>query len=143
MVIREVKRDRLLQDAFTFMELMVVVLILGILVGMVGFGGFQLLEMARTNRTTTSLRTVKSAVDLFRMQHGKLPIRLKDLIERPKGDLKGWRPVFETKLPTDGWTFEFVFKPTPGAKYPYELYSYGGSDGPEEPAENRISVWDL
>ena len=143
MVAREVKRrGQSLQDAFTFMELMVVVLILGILVGMVGFGGFQLLEMARINRATTSLRTVKSAVDLFRMQHTKLPIRLKDLVERPK-DITGWRPAFETKLPNDGWGFDFVYKPTPGRKHPYELYSYGGGDGPEEPAESRISGWEL
>ncbi len=142
--INAVKREgRSLQDAFTFMELVVAVKILGILVRMGGFAYMQFAEMARENKNKANLRTVKSAIDLFKIQHGKLPGRLKDLVERPKGEIKGWKPAFEKKLPTDGWGIDFIYKPTPSGKLPYELYSYGGSAGPEEPAEKRTSVWDL
>jgi general secretion pathway protein G len=139
-----VKREgRSLQEGFTFMELAVAVAILGILATIGGFGYMRYAEMARENKTKTNLRTIKSAIDLFKIQYGKLPVHLKDLVERPKYEIKGWKPSFEEKLPTDGWSYDFVYKPTPGSKHPYELYSYGGSAGPEEAAENRISVWDL
>lgn len=136
------EQQKKVQDGFTFMELVVAVMILGILASIVGFGYVRFVETARQNTTRTSLRTVKSSIDLFTMQYGKLPARLQDLVEKPKGDLPGWKPYFD-KLPKDGWNTDFYYKVTPGKKHPYELYSYGSSEGAGAPVENQISVWDI
>ncbi|MEX0940273.1 MAG: type II secretion system major pseudopilin GspG [Candidatus Babeliales bacterium] len=135
------QEKRIVQPGFTFMELVVAVLILGILASVAGFAYLQFVGTAKESATKASLKSVKSAIDLYHIQHNKYPTRLRDLVERPKGEIKGWKPAFE-KMPKDGWGNEFYYKVTPGKKHPYELYSYG-SEGPEGSAEERISVWDL
>ena len=128
------------QKGFTFMELVVAVMILGILATVVGFGYRGFIKTAKENTTKANLKTVKSAIDLFSFQYGRLPASPQDLVEQPKGEFPGWHSYLE-KMPKDGWGRDFYYKLTPGKKHGYELYSYG-AEGPEGPVENQISVWD-
>jgi general secretion pathway protein G len=135
--------ERYHSPGFTFMELIVAILILGLLAGIGVPMYLRWAETARESTTQSNLRLLKNEITKFNIEHGKYPSRLEDLSERPKGEIgKKWKPYLD-KLPKDGWSQEFYYKVTPGGKNPYELYSYGGSAGPEEPAERRISVWKL
>lgn len=128
---------------FTFIELVVVILILGLLVGVGVPVYMRFTETAKENTTKANLKLLKSSIDLYHMENNRYPARLNDLAERPKGEAgKGWKAYIQ-KLPVDGWQREFYYKVLPaGGKRPYDLYSYG-SNGPESNApEERISAWD-
>lgn len=128
-------------DGFSLIEIMIALFIVGIMgaVGLISFNGYR--ERASRSATETSLKTLKQQISLFQMNLGAYPTRLEDLAERPKGDLGAKWSQFIEKVPQDGWGQKFVYKVTPGGKHPYQLYSYGGSEGPNEDPEKRIDVW--
>ncbi|MGE0206654.1 MAG: type II secretion system major pseudopilin GspG [Candidatus Babeliales bacterium] len=136
------EKRRYAQPGFTFMELVVVVLVLGILAA-VGIPTYMNLRArAERNSTIVTLKNLKGQLDIFKADMGKYPAKLSELAERPKGELaKKWQgPYFET-VPQDGWKNDFYYKVTPGGKHPYELYSYG-PNGEEGSPDERFSIWD-
>jgi len=139
------KRASILKEGFTFLELIVVVLILGILLGLVGPNAFRYYRQSQQNSTRTQLNSIKTALDLYKAEIGSYPKQLQDLIERPSGPAgKKWKEKFleKERIPNDAWGNEFVYKLSSGGDKPYELYSYG-SGGPEAPSEEYISVWEI
>jgi general secretion pathway protein G len=142
---RSEQRTHLLKEGFTFLELIVVVLILGILLGLVGPNAFRYYRQSQENSTRTQLNSIKTAIDLYKAEIGSYPKQLEDLIRPPSGAAgKKWKEKFleKDRIPTDAWGNEFVYRITSGGDKPYELYSYG-SGGPEAPTEEHISVWEL
>ena len=137
------KENPSLKTAFTFIELMVVIAILGLLAG-IGVPLFMnKLEQSAKDTTKITLKATAQALDLYKLQIGTYPKRLEDLVEKPKGpDGSKWTSAFMEKTPLDGWKQEFYYKLTPNAKKPYELYSYG-KNGPDGASEDRISVWNI
>lgn len=134
---------RTARAGFSFIELVVVILILGLLVGIGAPVYLSFTKTAKENTTKANLKLIKSSIDLYHMENNKYPARLADLAERPKGDAgKGWKQYVQ-KLPADGWKNEFYYKVLPAnSKRPYELYSYG-SNGPEgSSSEEHLSAWD-
>lgn len=130
-------------QGFSLVELMIYLLIAGIIlaVGVPAYFGY--VESARNKTTRQNLQLLKQNINLYQIEFSKYPSRLEDLVERPKGDIgKNWHQFIE-KMPKDGWNYDFYYRVTAGSKYPYELYSYGGSAGPEEPEDKKINVWDL
>lgn len=141
------KRCRLnsLQEGFSFIEIIVVVLIMGLLLATVGPAAYSWLAKGKVSTTKTSLNALSQAIDAFHAELGSYPKALEDLIKKPSGPLgKNWTNPYlqKTSVPQDGWNHPFNYKVTPGAEHPYELYSDGphGDAGPEE---EHISVWEL
>lgn len=135
-----VHRERYHTPGFTFMELVVAILILGLLAGVGVPLYMRFVEQARERTTQSNLGLLKNTITQFNIELGKYPSRLEELVDRPKGEIgKKWKQYLE-KLPKDGWGNDFYYKVTQGGKKPYQLYSYG-SGGPE--GESQISVWDL
>jgi general secretion pathway protein G len=130
---------------FTLMELMIVIMIIGLLGAVVGPAAMKYLERARKGTAKTTMRSFKDAINMYQMNLGHLPPALKDLIKRPtdERDKKKWEGPYIEKdeVPEDPWNNSFVYKITPGAKHPYDLYSRG-PNGAEAPKEEWISVWD-
>jgi general secretion pathway protein G len=133
------------QEGFTFVELMIVILIMGILLGGAAIGYKAWTDRARKSTTKTNMLTIKRALSMFNEEHGQYPNSLKDLVERPQGEKFAggeWQPSFE-KEPLDGWKHPFMYKVTPKAKHPYELISYGSSS-PEDPDPDQFyDVWNI
>lgn len=128
-----------IRRGFTFIELMVVIVILGLLAG-IGVPAYMYwANKAKVSTTKSNLKLLQNTIDLYHLERGKYPAKLSDLT----GDAKN--PGLLRKIPVDSFQGgkEFYYKVLPaGSKHPYELYSYG-PNGPEggEP-EERISAWD-
>ena len=135
------------RQGFSLMELMIAIAILAILaiVAVPNFLGY--LESAKKSKATQTLNLFKSAITMYNAQIGKLPDRLQDLVKKPLDEAaaKKWQTggYFEKQdLPLDPWNSDYGYKPTPGGKHLYELWSYG-PNGKGSPEKEWISVWEL
>ena len=107
---RELKKDGRRLRGFSFIEVMVVIIILGLLSSIVGVYLFDSAEKAKADATKTQIRGLETALDLYRLHNSRYPSSqqgLKALLERPEVGLipKNWNgPYLRGKnLPEDGW----------------------------------------
>lgn len=119
-------------SGFSFIELVMYILIIGILAGGATIGYLTWVNKAKVSTTETNLRVIKNSLDIYHTQESKYPDKLNELV----------KSKLIQKVPQDGWKQDFRYKVTPGAKQPYELYSFG-PNGPQGTKEERINIWDL
>jgi general secretion pathway protein G len=127
--------------AFTLVELMLVVMIIGILAALVipkisGQG-----ERARVTAAHADIHGgIKTALDSFEVDNGFYPKSLQDLIRQPS-NVKNWHgPYFDPPtLPIDPWGNPYVYY-YPGKHNPtgYDLLSVG-PDGKEGTDDDIVS----
>ena len=132
------------RSGFTFAELVIVILIIGVLagIGMPAYWAFA--ERSKKSSTRATLANTQQAINLYKSDTSKYPKQLDNLVEKPAGDDgKRWEGPYIQKSPRDGWGQEFAYKVTPGGKHPFELYSYGKGGESDSNEEDYISVWDL
>ena len=135
------------RHGFTLIELMIAIAIFGILAAGAFLAYNAFFGTARETGTQQRLASLKLAITQFNLNTGKYPRTLKDLAVKPTDEptlASKWKgPYVETEKPydLDAWDNKFVYKVTPGAKRPYELYSYGEVGDSTAPVEDRISVW--
>jgi general secretion pathway protein G len=126
-------RERRARRGFTFLEIIVVVAILGILAAIVVPNFMGGVDQAKVTATTTSIATVKQQLELYKLDNNRYPSTeqgLKALVEKPTSDPipRKWRQYLP-ELPKDGWGNDFTYvSPAPNNKYPYEIRS-AGPDG--------------
>ena len=141
--------DKLSQQGFTLIEIMVVMVILGLLVAVVAPNILGRGEEARIGVAKTQLRNVSNALDLYKLDNFNYPSTeqgLDALVSEPSGspDAKNWnKDGYLPSLPLDPWENEFQYV-SPGSEGPYDLYSFGadGKDGGDEDGAD-ISIYDL
>lgn len=122
---------------FTLIEMMMAVLIIGILLAVIvpNFWGSD--DKARIAAAKGGLRSVASALDMYRIDNGHYPSTeqgLQALVSKPSGfpEPKHWGPEpYLRKLPLDPWENEFVYA-LKGRSF--ELISLGedGAEGGED-----------
>src|SRR4051812_21109448 len=125
------------QRAFTLIELLLVLVILGILAAIVvpKFGGRT--EQARDTAARTQISTFATALDSFEVDTGSYPRGqdgLQQLITAPV-DVTGWRgPYLNGDVPLDPWGHPYVYE-FPGRLNPsgYDLVSMGPDGQPGTP----------
>ncbi|MDB6030336.1 MAG: xcpT 8 [Verrucomicrobiales bacterium] len=133
------KRTR---QAFTLIELLLVLVILGILAAIVvpKFSGRT--EQARQAAAQSQIATLSTALDAFEVDNGYYPKGkngLTDLVQPPR-DSQNWRgPYMKTDVPGDPWGHPYVYE-CPGKRNPssYDLYSIGpdGRAGTDDDVTN-------
>jgi general secretion pathway protein G len=130
------KRNRhKLKKAFTMVELMAVLVIIGLLAAFVARNFMGQTENARVKVTKASLRALDEAVLSFKMDTGRYPTEeegLQVLIE-PPADVANYQQggYLRTKeLPKDSWGKDFVYVLYPESGQPYEIMSYGADGEP-------------
>ncbi|MDD5072486.1 MAG: type II secretion system major pseudopilin GspG [Candidatus Omnitrophica bacterium] len=114
------------RSGFTFVEILLVVVIIGILASMVlpRFVGRS--EDARRQVAMSDINTsIATALDMYELDNGQYPDKLDDLLVKP-GDLKSWNGPYLKKRPVDPWGRDYVYKPSTDKK-DYDLMSYGRS----------------
>lgn len=132
---------------FTLLELLVVMVIIGLLVGYVGPKYFSQIGKSEVKAARAQINALGKALDQFRLDVRHYPSTeqgLAALIERPsnEGNEAKWDGPYLTKaVPPDPWGNPYVYT-MPGEHGEYDLLSYGkdgkpGGDG--EAAE--ITSW--
>jgi general secretion pathway protein G len=119
---------------FTLVEMLVVILILGLLATLVVVNVRGHADSAREKVSSSMLVQFRQAVDLFKLDHGRYPDRLDDLVRRPP-DVRSWPPGgYLTELPADPWGRAYAYRvPGPDGR-PFEVRSAGedGREGTED-----------
>ena len=121
--------------AFTIIEVMAVIVIIGILASIVAVNVVGRIDKARVTATKANLKMLHSAVIQFKLDTGRYPgedAGLRELIEQPT-DVTGWNTggyLETTSLPKDAWGNDFIYQLFPESGKPFVIISYG-ADGEE------------
>ena len=116
------------RPAFTLVELMVVVVIVGVMATVVTLQVSDYLVTAKQNVAKSELATIKSALELFFMENDRYPTTDEGLPILTKKTPKHPNGIVSSDL-ADPWGREYVYL-FPGFNGPFELRSLG-ADGQE------------
>jgi general secretion pathway protein G len=119
-------RDR---GAFTLVEIMVVIAIIGLMAAVVVPSVMHRMAEARVKTTQLQIRELENGIDMYKLDNAVYPDQLGSLVQRPANAKKWPTGGYMKELPLDGWGNEFVYV-HPGNYGPYDLVSYG-ADGME------------
>ena len=128
--------------AFTLVELLLVLVILGTLAALVypKFAGRT--EQARNTAAQTQLASFSTALDAFEVDNGYYPKGrngLQDLVQQPR-DAQGWKGPYLKDIPVDPWKNAYTYE-CPGKHNPslYDLSSAGPDGRPG--TDDDITNW--
>jgi general secretion pathway protein G len=119
------------RSAFTFIEVMIVIVIIGLLAGAVTLSARHFLDKAKENRARTDLSTFKSALAAFYAENGRYPTNDEGLTVLA--------PKYIEQIHNDPWGHAYQYN-APGRNGPYEVLCLGPSG--KEGSDN-ISTDDL
>ncbi|WP_235703015.1 type II secretion system major pseudopilin GspG [Acidiphilium iwatense] len=124
--------ERAREQGFTLLELLVVIVILGLLIGIVAPAIFHQLGRARVSVAKQSIARFESVLDLYRLDIGSYPTTaqgLKALVAEPVGVSQWNGPYLKGKVPTDPWGHPYIYRsPSIRPLFGYDLCSKGPKD---------------
>ena len=137
------------RSGFTLIEIMVVIIILGILVGLVVPRLMEKPEKARKVKAQMQIESISAALKEYKLDNGDYPTTeqgLEALVEKPSiGKIPKKYPEkgYLSKIPKDPWDNDYVYI-SPGEHGDFDLISYG-SDGEEggEGKDADIQSWEI
>ena len=143
---RRENKQHLHNVGFTLIELMIVVVILGMLATIIMPKILDRPEQARRMKAKVDIRSIESALALFKTDTGRFPTTsegLEALVSNP--GIEGYNDeAYLDKVPTDPWSKKYVYI-SPGANNrEYDLKSYG-RDGEDGGAKDNADIesWNL
>lgn len=120
------KRDR--HGGFTLVELLVVLVILGLVMGLVGPRVLGYLSSSRERTAHLQIESFSSALDLFYLDFGRYPTNsegLEALVRRPTSGAQWGGPYLkQASVPNDPWGNPYEYH-VPGRTSPYDITSAG------------------
>ncbi|MDJ0836277.1 MAG: type II secretion system major pseudopilin GspG [Acidobacteriota bacterium] len=114
--------------AFTLVEMMAVVVIIGLLAAVIAPKFFNQVGKAQVTAAKQDIEQIKNAVTMFRFDTNKLPQELRDLRKDP--ELKGWNGPYLQKKPVDPWDNDYQYRAPGDNDREFDIYSFG-ADGKE------------
>lgn len=115
---------------FTLLEMIVVVIILGLLIGLVAPKFFGHVDKAKQTEAQAQIELLGQALDLYRLEKGRYPTN--------EEGLEVVRSYLKKQIPKDPWGNEFHYK-YPGEHGDYDLISYG-ADNAEGGEGNDLDI---
>lgn len=126
------------QGAFTLVEIMVVVVILGILAATIIPQFMGTTQDAKISAAKSAVSEMENALERFNLHMDRYPTTeegLKVLVDPPTADDKRWRGPYIKMLRKDPWDHDYQYR-NPGThrKTGFDLWSHGadGVDGGEK-----------
>lgn len=133
-------------SAFTLLEIMLVVIIIGLLVGMaLKFTGGHLGE-ARRVKVRSDLQQIRTNLMMYQAANGFYPSTeqgLKALVVKPETEPRprNWQPL-DVQVPRDPWDKEYFYVyPGKHNSKEYDIFSAGADRNPDT-EEDNIGNWE-
>lgn len=121
-------------SGFTLLEMIVVLVIIGLIMGLVGPRLFSQADRAKVQTADTQVRMLRGALETMRLDIGRFPTEeegLRLLTESPTDPGLGSRwqgPYLDEKVPDDPWGNPYQYSPRASGSHGFTLYSFG-ADG--------------
>ena len=132
------------QGGFTLLELLVVMVIIGLLVGYVGPKYFAQIGKSEVKAAKSQIDSLGKALDQYRLDTGHYPTTeqgLNALVTKPANEPKWDGSYLAKALPPDPWGRTYVYK-EPGEHGDYDLLSLGKDGQAGGAGENAdITSW--
>ena len=144
-------KEKLNEQGFTLIEIMVVIIIMGILASIVALRLTGQTEQARQTQAETQIRIFESALELYKLDNGSYPTTeqgLKALVEAPTVGVlpRKWREggyLQKSSIPKDPWENEYIYL-APGIHNDFDIMSYGDDGIPGgEGKDEDINSWEI
>jgi general secretion pathway protein G len=132
---REVSRGKLFREAFTLVELMVVIVIIGLLAGAATMSVRSYLIRGKQSVARMEIAKIGQALDTYYTAYDKYPTSdqgLEALVEESEEFPDG----LINKIPKDPWGNDYAYL-QPGREAAYEVVSYGADKQEGGDAANR------
>lgn len=121
---------------FTLLELLVVMVIIGLLVGYVAPRYFSQVGKSEVKAARAQIVGLENALDQYRLDVGHYPTSeqgLASLFSQPANEARWAGPYLKKHVPLDPWGNSYVYR-MPGEHNEFDLYSFGkdgqaGGDG--------------
>ena len=130
------------QGGFTLLEMIVVLVIIGLIMGLVGPRLFSQADKAKVQTTQTQIKMLRGSLETMRLDISRFPTAqegLSILVNRPTDPSVAARwhgPYLDGDVPNDAWGRPFMYSPQPSGKQPFTLYSYGADGKPGGEGDN-------
>ena len=121
---------------FTLLELLVVMVIIGLLVGYVGPRYFAQIGKSEVKAARMQLDGFEKALEQYRLDTGHYPsseLGLEALVVRPASEARWQGPYLKKQVPVDPWGNPYIYR-LGGPRGEFEILSFGkdgrpGGDG--------------
>ncbi len=117
---------------FTLLELLVVLVILGLLVGIVAPRFFGQVGKSEVKVAKAQIRALEDALDQYRLDVGRYPGSeqgLPALMIQPAGEARWQGPYLKKAVPSDPWGNAYQYR-SPGEHGEFDLFSFGKDGQP-------------
>jgi len=132
------------EKGFTLLELLVVMVIIGLLVGYVAPKYFSQVGKSEVKAAQAQIDAIEKALDQYRLDVGSYPVTeqgLASLTVRPTNEVKWQGPYLKKMAPPDPWGRPYIYK-YPGEHAEFDLLSYGKDGQPGGTGESvDITNW--
>ncbi len=130
---------------FTLLELLVVMVIIGLLVGYVAPMYFKQVGKSEVKVARAQIESFGKALDQYRLDTGHYPTTeqgLGALITKPADETRWDGPYLKKGIPTDPWGTAYTYK-RPGTHGEYDIISFGKDTVPGGTGEDAdIGNWE-
>ena len=140
----QARQHRSTQHGFTLLELLVVMVIIGLLVGYVAPKYFAQIGKSEVKAAKDQIDSLGKALDQYRLDTGHYPTTeqgVAALVTKPANELKWDGPYLVKAVPPDPWGRPYLYK-NPGEHGDYDLLSLGKDGQAGGTGENAdITNW--
>lgn len=130
------KSARSRNRGFTLLEMLVVLVIIGLVMGLVGPRLFTKVDAAKVQTAVAQIKLLRGAVETMRLDINVYPTEEQGLrlLSSPPTDAAlaaRWKgPYLDGAVPLDPWGNPYVYKPSATSGQPFALYSLGADGKP-------------
>lgn len=126
------RRRAMTSPGFSLIEITAVILLIGILAAGAAVAILPQVAKAKVNTTKNSMKTIKTAINSYMVEHNEAPPTLLALIGSH----------LDEGSEVDAWKSAYYYALTPGAAHPYTLVSAGPDKDMTTPEDN-IDLWTI